>query len=158
MHYPNSEPTQASKRVETSAAISRSSTSDSFQCLVVSEDALRRDMLSRSAKQSGWETIACTEAEDAMRIAPRTFLQLAIVDLESASGQRPAGFDPLLQQLAGTSDILLVACGNDGNIQEEIWSRQLGVWLYLPGVIDAEGMTMMCGEARQIAERRVAVR
>ena len=56
-----------------------------------------------------------------------------------------------------TSEILLVACGNDGNIQEEIWSRQLGVWLYLPAVIDVEGMTTMCGEARQIAERRVAV-
>jgi ActR/RegA family two-component response regulator len=158
MHYPNSEAKQARNRAEADPVTSRSPKPGSFQCLVVSEDALRCDMLDRSARQqSGWETIVCTEADSARRIALRTFLQLAIVDLESASGQRPEGFDALLEQLAETSEILLVACGNDGNIQEEIWSRQLGVWLYLPAVIDVEGMATMCGEARQIAERRVAV-
>ncbi len=156
MHYPNLEVTQALKSVLTDPATRKSSQPGLFQCLVVSEDALRRDMLRRSAEQSGWETVVCTEADSAMRIALRTLLQLAIVDLESATGQRPVGFDPLLRKLAETSDILLVACGNDGNIQEEIWARQLGVWLYLPAVIDIEGMTTMCDEARQIADRRVA--
>ena len=156
MHYPNLEVTQALKSVLTDPATRKSSAPGLFQCLVVSEDALRRDMLRRSAEQSGWETVVCTEADSAMRIALRTLLQLAIVDLESATGQRPEGFDPLLRKLAETSDILLVACGNDGNIQEEIWARQLGVWLYLPAVIDIEGMATMCDEARQIADRRVA--
>ena len=156
MHYPNSEVTQALKSVEADPVAGRSCKPGLFQCLVVSEDALRRDMLRRSAEQSGWETIVCTEAEGAMQVALRTPLQLAIVDLESASGQRPADFEPLLRKLAVTSDILLIACGNDENIQEEIWARQLGVWLYLPAVIDVEGMTTMCDEARQIADRRVA--
>ena len=158
MHYPNSEAAQALKRVEADPVKSRSSEPGFFQCLVVSKDALRRDMLRRSAEQSGWETIVCTEAEGAMHVALRTLLRLAIVDLESATGQRPAGFEPLLRKLAETSDVLLIACGNDGNIREEIWARQLGVWLYLPAVIDIEGMATMCDEARQIAERRVTFR
>ncbi|MCH8922328.1 MAG: hypothetical protein IIA67_04150 [Planctomycetes bacterium] len=155
MHYPNSEVTQALKRAKTSPVVSRSSKRGLFQCLVVSEDALRLDMLCRSAEQSGWETIVCTEAEGAMHVVVRTLLQLAIVDLESDTGQRPVGFERLLRKLAETSDILLITCGNDGNIQEEIWARQLGVWLYLPAVIDIEGMATMCDEARQIADRRV---
>ena len=156
MHYPDSEVTQALKSVKSNPVVSRSSKPGLFQCLVVSQDAVRCDMLRRSAEQSGWETVVCTEAGSAMCVALRTLLQLAIVDLESATGHRPAEFDPLLRELAETSDILLIACGNDGNIREEIWARQLGVWLYLPAVIDVDGMTTMCNEARQIADRRVA--
>jgi len=156
MHYPNSEVTQALKSVEADPVAGRSCKPGLFQCLVVSEDALRRDMLRRSAEQSGWETIVCTEAEGAMQVALRTLLQLAIVDLESASGQRPADFEPLLRKLAMTSDILLIACGNDENIQEEIWARQLGVWLYLPGVAEESDLGSLFEEAIDIASRKQA--
>ena len=156
MQYPSPEGTQTLKSVEPNPAVSKSSQPGFFQCMIVSQDTVRCGLLRQAAEDSDWETIVCTDAETAMLVAVRSLLQLAIVDLESADGQRPRGFDPLLQQLAQTSDVLLIACGNDGNIQEEIWARQLGVWLYLPAVIDLDGMTTMCDEARQIADRRVA--
>jgi hypothetical protein len=46
-----------------------------------------------------------------------------------------------------------VICGNEGRPQEEIWARQLGAWLYLPGVVESDDVAMLCGEARQIAEQ-----
>ncbi len=35
----------------------------------------------------------------------------------------------------------------------EIWSRQLGVWMYLPGVDDESDIAMLCGEARNAVEK-----
>jgi hypothetical protein len=34
-----------------------------------------------------------------------------------------------------------------------VWVRQLGAWLYLPGVVDSNNFALLCGEARHIAER-----
>jgi hypothetical protein len=36
---------------------------------------------------------------------------------------------------------------------EEIWARQLGAWMYLPGVNDHSDVAMLCGEARNAAEK-----
>lgn len=49
--------------------------------------------------------------------------------------------------------MLLAVCGHEGDPQEETWARQLGVWLYLPGVsIDhVDEISVMCEQAQVIA-------
>jgi hypothetical protein len=61
----------------------------------------------------------------------------------------------VVEHLATQGEVLTVVCGGMGNPTEEIWARQLGVWIYLPGVIDPHDMQPILGEARDIAERLV---
>jgi ActR/RegA family two-component response regulator len=126
-----------------------------FQCLIVSADPQRRRMLERAACDSGWKTFACGDAPAALQHANRWLVQLAVVDLaaQSPGDQSPETFRPLVEQLTARSGMLSIVCGNEGSVEEEIWVRQRGAWMYLPGVADTSNVSLLCGEARQIAER-----
>ena len=121
-----------------------------FQCLIVSADRERREMFERAAADGGWKTALCSDAPTALAYIHRSLVQLAIVDLESPQAEV---FRPVVEQFTGASGLLLIVCGNEGEIEEEVWVRQLGAWLYLPGVVDGSNFALLCGEARQIAER-----
>jgi len=121
-----------------------------FQCLIVSADPRRRRMLERAAVDGGWKTFTCADAPTAVAHVHRWLMQLAVVDLEAQPGET---FWPLVEQLSACSGLLSIVCGNEGNVEEEIWVRQRGAWMYLPGVADTSNISLLCGEARQIAER-----
>jgi ActR/RegA family two-component response regulator len=121
-----------------------------FQCLIVSADSERREMLERAAAEGGWKTSACGDASSALTYLSRSLVQMAVVDLER---QQTNAFRPVVEQLTTRSGLLLIVCGNEGDTAEEVWVRQLGAWLYLPGVVDCGSFTSLCGEARHIAER-----
>jgi hypothetical protein len=80
----------------------------------------------------------------------RMFVQLAMIDLQ---GRQSDDFCGLLEKLAPAAGLLLIVCGNEGNVREEIWVRQLGAWLYLPGVVESSDVSLLCSEARHIAQR-----
>jgi hypothetical protein len=124
-----------------------------YRCLVVSTCAERRRMLREAAEAQGWDPIVTSGVEQASREIARNRLQLVIVDLEGAGRGAAPGFFGLAQRLAGESGRLVVVCGNEGDVMEEIWARQLGAWMYLPGVDDQSDVAMVCGEARNVAER-----
>jgi hypothetical protein len=124
-----------------------------FQCLILSGHGSRREMLHRAAETAGWEPIVCPDVDTAQEQIGRMFLQLAIVDLVPLAGREPPGYRDLAEKLARLGGLLLVICGNEGRPQEEIWARQLGAWLYLPGVVESDDVAMLCDEARQIAEQ-----
>lgn len=121
-----------------------------FQGLIVSADPRRRRMLERAAAEGGWKTHTCADAPTALANIHRWLMQLAIVDLQ---GQPAETFRPLVEQLAACNGLLSIVCGNEGNLDEEIWVRQRGAWMYLPGVADSSNISLLCGEARHIAER-----
>ena len=121
-----------------------------YQCLVVSGNPERAEMIERAAAEGGWRTVICTDAATALTHLSRSFVHLAVVDLEGAASR---SFRPVLEQLTARGGLLLIVCGNEGNLEEEIWVRQLGAWLYLPGVAENSNLALLCGEARQIAER-----
>jgi len=125
-----------------------------WQCVVVSSDVTRCEALARAAAGGGWRTIRCCSAEAARGTTERLHCQLAILDVEAAS----AGCDAeelrsLIEQLARENDLLLLVCGHERDPREEVWARQLGVWLYLPGVVAGPELATLCGEALDIAER-----
>ena len=77
---------------------------------------------------------------------------MALIDL---TGPTTAlrGLRDLCQTLASQSNVLLAVCGNTNDPQEEIWARQLGVWLYLPGVAieHFEELAAICEQAQLVA-------
>lgn len=121
-----------------------------LQCLIVSADTQRREMFDRAAADGGWKTFSCADAATALAFIDRSLVQLAIVDLEAEAAQ---AFRPIVETVTRTSGLLLIVCGNEGEVEEEVWVRQLGAWLYLPGVLDSNNLALLCGEARHIAER-----
>ncbi|HEY2761272.1 MAG TPA: hypothetical protein VGI75_11025, partial [Pirellulales bacterium] len=93
------------------APLKRRSAVDVHTCLVVSASARRAQLWVRAAHEELWTTIVCTTAEDANRQTVRNRVDLALVDLQSASSQCEAMFRGLVQQLAGRSGLLLAVCG-----------------------------------------------
>jgi ActR/RegA family two-component response regulator len=138
-------------RTEPRRALSAPAVTGSGQCLVVSASQAHREILSRSANRGGWDTIVCADDQNALAAFRRTRFQLAIVDL-SYFGSTPTAFRELSQTLAAQSGLLLIVCGKESDPQEEIWARQLGVWLYLPGVTPdhADEMTAICEHAQAL--------
>lgn len=122
-----------------------------WQCLVLSADARRREMLSDAATESGWNTICCRDAETAEAETYRRLVQLALIDLCTNSGGMSPRMRRLVERLAAQRDLLVALCGRDADDLEEVWARQLGAWLYLPKVTAASDVASICGEALQLA-------
>jgi DNA-binding NtrC family response regulator len=124
-----------------------------FHCLIVSDNEERRMFLTEAARTAGWEVAAYDEATAASAAAHRTRFSLSIVDLDGLEAGMASGFRTLADHLSTGSQTLLVVCGTAGNPLEEIWARQLGVWLYLAGVDPSCDVTSLCGEAKQVVEK-----
>ncbi|MCE9545798.1 MAG: hypothetical protein K8T25_09820 [Planctomycetia bacterium] len=124
-------------------------------CLVAGLNEERKALLMAAASNAGWEVVGCDDAVQAQRMVVIEPRQMVVVDLESASGAAPPSMKALCERLGRQKDVLLVLCGNSSNAIEEIWARQLGAWLYLPGVVDDSDLSSLFEEASQIARRRM---
>jgi hypothetical protein len=122
-------------------------------CLVVSTSAHRAQLWVRAAHDEQWTTIVCTTADDANRQSIRNRIDLALIDLQSASEQIETRLRGLVEQLAARKGSLLAVCGKPDDSLGEVWSRQLGVWMYLPGVDGQSDIALLCGEARNILKK-----
>jgi len=121
--------------------------------LVVSISGRRAQLWVRAAHDEQWATIVCTTAEDANRQSVRNRIDLALIDLQSASSDSEIRLRSLVQQLAGRNAPLLAVCGKPDDMTGEVWSRQLGVWMYLPGVDNQSDIALLCSEARKILKK-----
>lgn len=122
-------------------------------CLVVSTSARRAQLLVRAAHEEQWATIVCSTAEDALRQSVRQRVDLALVDVQSASPADEPVLRLLVEQLAARNGPLLAVCGKPDDTSGEVWSRQLGVWMYLPGVDSQSDIALLCAEARSILQK-----
>jgi DNA-binding response OmpR family regulator len=112
-------------------------------------------MLSKSAMDAGWQTICCADASQALAAWKRTPLGLALVDLAARRGNT-TGFRDVCATLSSTPSPLLCVCGSEDDAEEEVWARQLGAWLYLPGVTNSAELALLCEQALQIARKPCA--
>ncbi len=124
-----------------------------FHCLIVAEDAERREFLAEAARAAGWEVAAYAKASAASVAANRYRQALAIVDLTGLEPDSASALRSLTEHLSAGSQPLLMVCGTEGNALEEIWARQLGVWLYLSGVDPSCDVTSLCREAKQVVQK-----
>ena len=135
------------------------------QCLVVSADLSHRLLLSQAAAQVGWQTIEAADATQAIAFTERSTVDLAIVDLETTDDEQTQQLLRMVEQLSEQHshqrDRLLMVCGNHQRPEEEIWARQLGVWIYVPGLDDAAyedgaDVTALCSHAAEIVDKWIA--
>lgn len=119
-------------------------------CLIVSASVAKRELLALAANEAGWETIVCQDVASARTTVERVRFQMAWVDVEASS--TPSELRELCQSIAALPQVLQVICGHVEDAKEEIWARQLGVWLYLPGVSleHADELTMLCEQAQLV--------
>jgi hypothetical protein len=75
------------------------------------------------------------------------------VDLQSAPATQEATLRRLVEQLAARSGPLLAVCGKPDDTTGEVWSRQLGVWMYLPGIDSQSDIALLCSEARNVLRK-----
>lgn len=122
-------------------------------CLIVSTSPRRAQTWVRAAHEEQWATIVCNTADDAIRQAVRQRIELALVDLQSAPPPQERVLRKLVEQLAARRTPLLAVCGKPDDTLGEVWSRQLGVWMYLPGVDSQSDIALLCGEARSILKK-----
>jgi len=122
-------------------------------CLVVSTSAHRAQLWVRAAHEERWATIVCTTGDDAIRQSVRQRVDLALIDLQSASPEQQGRLKTLVQQLASRKGPLVPVCGKPDDTTGEVWSRQLGVWMYLPGVDGQSDIALLCAEARSILKK-----
>jgi hypothetical protein len=122
-------------------------------CLVVSGSVARSQWWVRAAREEHWATIVCRTADEAARQAVRNRIQLALIDLQSAPAAQEWAFRQLVEQLATCDGTLVAVCGKPNDALGEVWSRQLGVWMYLPGIDSQSDIAVLCSEARHIVEK-----
>jgi hypothetical protein len=121
-------------------------------CLVVSGDASRRKRFVAAASLAGWNRSKVPENAATLNTAADHDVSLAIIDIASPVGERVRDTLELAEELAARPNTLVVICGSEDNVDEELWARQLGVWLYLPGVADGDSLASLCIEARRLQE------
>jgi DNA-binding response OmpR family regulator len=80
-------------------------------CLVVSTSARRAQLWVRAAHEEHWATIVCTTGDDAIRQSVRQRIDLALVDLQSATAEQEGRLKTVVQQLAARHGPLLAVCG-----------------------------------------------
>jgi hypothetical protein len=122
-------------------------------CLVVSASARRAQLWARAAHEEQWATIVCSTADDALRQWVRQRVELALVDLQSATVAQEYPLRALVERLAARDGPLLAVFGKPDDTGGEVWSRQLGVWMYLPGVDSQCDISLLCAEARNILKK-----
>lgn len=135
------------------APVKRRTAAALHTCLIVSTSAARVQGWVRAAHEVNWSTIVCTTADDANRQSIRNRIHLALVDMQSAVADVEQRFRGLVEQLASRGGPLLAVCGKPDDVLGEVWSRQLGVWMYLPGVDGESDISLLCSEARNIVKK-----
>jgi DNA-binding NtrC family response regulator len=123
-----------------------------LDCLVVSGDSARRRRFEAAVELAGWLECASPETSGEIRQAIDRDFQLVIVDIASPLGDRVSDSVEIAEEMAARPGTLLVICGSEDSVDEELWARQLGAWLYLPGVCDGDSLTSLCVEARRLRD------
>ena len=123
-----------------------------LDCLVVSGDSARRRRFEAAVELAGWLECASPETSGEIRQAIDRDFQLVIVDIASPLGDRVSDSVEIAEEMAARPGTLLVICGSEDNVDEELWARQLGAWLYLPGVCDGDSLTSLWVEARRLRD------
>jgi DNA-binding NtrC family response regulator len=123
-------------------------------CMVIGFDECRRQFVTSAALAAGWGTVECTNLNSARMQLLREPPQMVVIDLEDTTGSAPEALKSFAERAAKQKGLLMALCGNEGNAMEETWARQLGVWLYLPGVVDDSDLASLFEEGRAVAARR----
>lgn len=124
--------------------------------LVLTGDRPLRARLRLITETCGWECRSPATVSTAWR-GMATGARLAFVDIAHPLEGRMGDTRLLAEALAERPGVMLVVCGippcsADGKAQtaDERWARELGAFVYLPGVGADEGVAQIVNEARRV--------
>ncbi len=118
------------------------------KCLLVSSDQDFLDGMSRAASVAGWQCASCRHPEDSLRQAFLNRFGLAIVDIGPAKNRR--SLTDLFRLVIDSGSGLVIAYDKRGDPTLELWARENGAWLYVPGIADWEDLSLACREAMRV--------
>lgn len=121
------------------------------KCLLVSKEEAFLEGMKRAASGAGWDCATSMSARDSLRRAFLHCFGLAIVDIDP-SAQRQLLAD-LFRILKSGSGGLVIAYDRNAEPESELWARQNGAWLYVPGAAEWDSLSVACAEARRLQER-----
>ena len=147
-------PTTAASAATASETICE--TEHGLGCMVIGFSEKRRQLLASAAEAAGMTVVEWADPKAARIQLLRNPPAMVVMDLEDTSGSAPEALKSLAERVSKQRDLLIAICGNEGNAMEEIWARQLGVWLYLPGVVDDSDLSSLLEEGSQVAARRAS--
>ena len=142
------------EQVQRVASQQRMARAGVLQCLISSASQARRNVLSKAASDAGWETTVCSAPDAALGAFQQRAFHFAMVDLDDR-GDTPTGARELVQTLAqDPSKVLVGVCGHEADPDEEIWVRQQGIWLYLPGTTTSSEILQLCEHAFEVVAKQ----
>lgn len=125
-----------------------------LKCLILTGDQGLRNRLDAVTELSGWSSCDAPADSDELAQSVDGDYQLVIADIAHPVGDRVSDTVELAEEFASRTGTLLVVCGSEDSIDEELWARQLGAWVYLPGVSGGDALVSLFAEARRLVERR----
>lgn len=124
------------------------------RCLIVTGDNGFRNRLESATELAGWRECDAPETVADLHSVIDGDYRLVLVDVTNPVGDRVSDMVELAEEFAARPGTLLVICGPEDGIDEELWARQLGAWVYLPGAIAGDGLVSLLRDAGCLAERR----
>jgi DNA-binding NtrC family response regulator len=125
-----------------------------LKCLVVSGDEGLRRRLDTMAELGGWSACEAPADSTELRSLVEGDYHLVIADIARPLGERVNDTVEIAEEFAGRPNTLVVVCGSGESVDEELWARQLGAWVYLPGVSGGDALMSLFAEASRVVERR----
>ncbi len=128
--------------------------SPQLSCLVMSGDAGLRQRLGAVTELSGWTSCETPTSVEGLRQAVEREFQLVVVDLAHPVGASAGDTIEIAEEFASRPSTLLLVCGSEDRLEDELWARQLGAFVYLPGVSSGDSLVSLFTEARKVSEQR----
>lgn len=125
-----------------------------LKCLVLSGDRGLRGRLDAVSELSGWSACDAPEHTSDLQAVVDGDYQLVIADVAKPLGDRVNDTVEIVEEFASRPGTLVVVCGSESSVDEELWARQIGAWVYLPGVSGGDALVSLCTDARRLVERR----
>ena len=155
MRYSQTETPKLATLAEIRCVPKRGQRQTLFECLIVTHVDQRAGVLRQAAQDGGWDPLLCRDPEKADTCSARRRLGLAVVDLDGAPAPTLPRLRRLAELLTTPSGPLVVLCGHENDPAEEIWARQLGVWLYLPAVNKHCDLVPLFSDALAIVQKKL---
>lgn len=125
-----------------------------LNCLVISGNRELRSRLDSVTELSGWSSCDMPTDAEELRSTTDAEFQLVVVDIAHPIGERVNDTLEIAEEFAARPGTLLVICGSNESVEDELWARQLGAWVYLPGVSCGDSLVSLFAEAKRVVEQR----
>jgi len=136
--------------------VSLESVADGPVCHVASADRSLRHRLGAAAELAGWSVDDAPVDGAPLMMALRQAPDLVVIDLMNPAGETAGELEAFARKVAARPDILLIVCGDADDPRHECWARELGAFVYVPGLSSGDSIVAMFRQAFTVVSRTLA--